>query len=440
MNIVNMKIAEIIPYDKNPRINEGAVEAVANSIKEFGWRAPIVVDKDLVIICGHTRLKAAIHLGLEEVPVHIADNLTPEQVQAYRIADNKTGEIAEWDYSLLPVELKELQAADFDLSLLGFDADELDQLLNGDDDIVADGETEADAVPEVPEVAVSRAGEIYQLGNHLLMCGDATKADEVAALMGEKEADLWLTDPPYNVAYEGSNGLTIENDNMSDSNFREFLRTAFECVHDHLAAGGSFYIFHADSEGYNFRGACHDIGLKVRQCLVWKKNSLVLGRQDYQWIHEPCLYGWKDGAAHSWFTDRSQTTVMEFDKPKRNDVHPTMKPVEMLVYLLKNSSKRGDIVIDTFGGSGSTLIACEQTGRECRTMELDPKYADVIRKRWAEFKFGEGCDWQSLTTVMVLEAMKMETPIAADKDGVVASIDVAVGAVVAEGDALLTIG
>ena len=397
MNIQNMKITDIHPYEKNPRLNEGAVDAVAKSIKEFGWRAPIVVDKDMVIICGHTRLKAAIKLGLDVVPVHIADNLTPEQVQAYRIADNKTGEIAEWDYSLLPLELKELQDASFDLSLLGFDTDELDKLLNRSEDVVTDGETEPDAVPEAPEIPTSRYGEVYQLGDHLLMCGDATKADDIAVLMGDEKADLWLTDPPYNVAYEGSNGLTIENDNMSDSKFREFLRAAFDNVHEFLHPGAAFYIFHADSEGYNFRGACHDIGLKVRQCLVWKKNALVLGRQDYQWIHEPCLYGWKDGAAHNWFTDRSQTTVMEFNKPKHNDVHPTMKPVEMLIYLLKNSSERGNTVIDTFGGSGSTLIACEQTGRKCRTMELDPKYTDVIRRRWAEFTHGEGCDWQSLT-------------------------------------------
>ena len=215
--------------------------------------------------------------------------------------------------------------------------------------------------------------------------------------MGEEKANLWLTDPPYNVAYEGSNGMTIENDNMEDTQFRTFLRDAFQCVHDRMEPGASFYIFHADSEGYNFRGACHDIGLKVRQCLIWKKNALVLGRQDYQWLHEPALYGWKDGAAHAWYNDRSQTTVMEYNKPKHNDVHPTMKPVEMLVYLIKNSSRRGDIVIDTFGGSGSTLIACEQTGRICRTTELDPKYCDVIRRRWAEFTAGEGCDWQALT-------------------------------------------
>lgn len=397
MNIVNVKVTDVIPYEKNPRINDAAIVAVANSIKEFGWRAPIVVDKDMVIICGHTRLKAAIHLGLEEVPVHIADNLSPEQVQAYRIADNKTSELAEWDYNLLQVELADLQLADFDLSLLGFDSSELESLLNGQEEDCTTGLTEADAVPETPEIPASQYGKLYQLGNHILMCGDATKQEDVEALMDTTEANLWLTDPPYNVAYEGSNGLTIENDNMSDSQFRDFLKTSFEHAHNHMAPGAAFYIFHADSEGFNFRGACHDVGLKVRQCLIWKKNSLVLGRQDYHWIHEPCLYGWKDGAAHNWYSDRSQITVMEFDKPKHNAEHPTMKPVEMLVYLIKNSSAKDNVVLDTFGGSGSTLIACEQTGRLCRIMELDPKYADVIRKRWAEFKHGEGCDWKALT-------------------------------------------
>ena len=394
MQITNMKITEITPYERNPRNNDNAVEAVAASIREFGWRAPIVVDKDRVVICGHTRLKAAQRLGLAEVPVHIAADLTPEQIQAYRIADNKTGEIAEWNFDLLPLEIRELQEVDFDLSLLGFDSEELDRLLNGGaNDTVAAGETDPDAVPEKPDEPVSRRGEIYRLGGHLLMCGDATDAADVGRLTGDAEADLWLTDPPYNVAYEGSNGLTIENDDMSDSAFREFLKTAFGNVKARLKPGASFYIFHADSEGYNFRGACHDVSLQVRQCLIWKKNSLVLGRQDFKWIHEPVLYGWKEGATHRWFSDFSQTTVMEFAKPRCNDVHPTMKPVEMLVYLVKNSSKRGETVIDTFGGSGSTLIACEQTGRQCRIMELDPKYCDVIRKRWAEFVHGEGCNW-----------------------------------------------
>lgn len=407
MQITNMKLSDIRPYDKNPRLNDNAVEAVANSIQEFGWRAPIVVDKDHIIICGHTRYKAAQRLGLAEVPVHVAENLTPEQVQAYRIADNKTAEIADWNYELLPLEIKELQSADFDLSLLGFDPDELDKLLNGEtEDVVADGETEPDAVPEVPEEAKSRRGEVYVLGSHRLMCGDATDAADTARLMAGTQADLWLTDPPYNVAYEGADGMTIENDDMSDPAFREFLKNAFANAKEHLKPGASFYIFHADSEGYNFRGACHDVELQVRQCLIWKKNALVLGRQDFQWLHEPVLYGWKEGAAHHWYNDRSQTTVMEFNKPKHNDVHPTMKPVEMLIYLLKNSTQRGEIVLDTFGGSGSTLIACEQTGRISRMMELDEKYCDVIRRRWAEFVHGEGCDWEKLTPPVPPETLQ----------------------------------
>lgn len=405
MQIVNMKLTDIHPYEKNPRFNDEAVEAVANSIKAYGFRSPIVVDKNHVIICGHTRFKAAGRLGLDEVPVHIADNLTPEQIQAYRIADNKTAEIASWNYELLPIEIKELQDASFDLSLLGFDADELDRILNGDGNTIADGETEPDAIPDVPEEAISQVGEIYQLGNHRLMCGDATSIDNVAELMNNEKADLWLTDPPYNVNVSNENGLTIMNDNMEDSKFRELLNSSFENAKNHMRSGAAFYIFHADSEGYNFRGACHNAELKIRQCVIWKKNGFTFGRQDYQWIHEPALYGWKEGAGHSWYGDRSQSTVMEFNKPRVADLHPTMKPVEMLVYLLKNSSKHGDVVIDTFGGSGSTLIACEQLGRVSRLMEFDPKYADVIRKRWAEFVFGQGCDWEAQTPLFEPEAV-----------------------------------
>ena len=404
-----MKITDIRPYEKNPRINDGAVEAVANSIKEFGWRAPIVVDADLVVIAGHTRLKSAILLGLEEVPVHVADNLTPEQIRAYRIADNKTAEIAEWNYELLPLELRELQEADFDLSLLGFDTEELDKLLNGEaEDTVADGETDPDAIPEAPEEAVSKRGEVYRLGSHLLMCGDATSADDVAKLMGETRAALWLTDPPYNVAYSNSLGQTIENDNMDDGQFRAFLNDSFAQAVEVMKPGASYYIYHADTEGYNFRGACRDVGLKVRECLIWVKNALVLGRCDYHFRHEPCLYGWKEGAAHNWYSDRCQTTVLEFNKPSKNIGHPTAKPVEMLVYLIKNSSQRGETVLDTFGGSGSTLIACEQTGRVCRTMELDPKYCDVIRRRWAEFVHGEECDWAAKTPSAEYESINEE--------------------------------
>ena len=231
------------------------------------------------------------------------------------------------------------------------------------------------------------------------MCGDSTSEEDVSKLMENELADLWLSDPPYNVAYEGKtkDALTIQNDSMGDGQFREFLHSAFEAVFSHIKPGAAFYIFHADSEGYNFRGAIRDCGESVRQCLIWAKNSLVMGRQDYQWKHEPILYGWKNGAAHKWNSDRSQTTVLEFNRPIRNDVHPTMKPIDILVYLIGNSSNSGDIVIDTFGGSGSTLIACEKIKRKARLVELDERYCDVIRKRWAEFVHGEGCDWESKT-------------------------------------------
>ena len=395
MKIVNVPVDEITPYENNPRINEGAVEQLARIIEQLGFRNPAVLNKDKVVIEGHTRLLAVKKLGWETMPCIIATDLTPEQEQALRIADNKIAEIAEWDDDKLKVELAALQEAGFDLSLLAFGDDELEDLLR--DDTGTHGETEPDAVPETPEVPVSTPGEVYRLGRHILVCGDSTQPADVAKACGEGEADLWLTDPPYNVDYHGSDGQSIRNDSMEDTKFREFLRKAFGCAEKRLKPGGSFYVFHADSEGYNFRGACFDVGLKVRQCLVWKKNSLVLGRQDYKWIHEPCLYGWRDGGAHGWYSDCKQTTVMEFAKPKKNDLHPTMKPVEMLCYLIGNSTKGGDVVLDTFGGSGSTVIACERSGRKCRCVELDPKYCDVIRKRWAEFVNGEGCDWERLT-------------------------------------------
>lgn len=398
LKVVNVPLSEITPYENNPRVNEGAVEQLARIIEQFGFRNPAVLNRDKVIIEGHTRLLAVKKLGWETMPCIIATDLTPEQEQALRIADNKIAEIAEWDEDKLKVEIAALQEAGFDLSLLAFGDDELDDLLGGE--AGTHGETEPDAVPETPEIPVSTPGEVYVLGKHLLVCGDSTKPNDVAKACAHDEADLWLTDPPYNVDYHGSDGQSIRNDSMEDTKFREFLRSAFGMAEKALKPGGAFYIFHADSEGYNFRGACHDVGLKVRECLVWKKNALVLGRQDYQWIHEPCLYGWKDGEAHRWYGDRAQTTVMEYNKPKKNDVHPTMKPTEMLCYLLKNSSKKGDTVLDTFGGSGSTLIACEQLGRKCRTMELDPKYGDVIRRRWAEHRYGEGCDWQTKTPIV----------------------------------------
>ena len=417
MQICNMKITDIIPYDKNPRLNDGAVEAVANSIKEFGWRAPIVVDKDMVIICGHTRLKAAIQLGLEEVPVHIADNLTPEQVQAYRIADNRTGEIAEWDYSLLPVELKELQDSDFDLSLLGFDADELDKLLNGEEEnVVAEGETDADAVPEVPEVAVSKRGEVYQLGKHRLMCGDSTKPEDVAKLLDGELADMVFTDPPYGVSYKGVNNPggraweVIENDDLRGDTLSEFLLASFKNIKANLREKRAFYIWYATSNHLQFEHAIIDAGLKSKQVLMWNKG-MILGHSDYHWAFEPCFYGCKAEENCIWFGDRCQTTVWDIKRDNtREYVHPTQKPTALAIKAMFNSSKPGEIVLDLFGGSGSTLIACEQTNRVNRSMEFDPKYADVIRKRWAEFVHGEGCDWQALTPAIAENENTAESP------------------------------
>ena len=397
MQITMMNIAEIRPYERNPRHNDEAVAAVANSIREFGFRNPIILDKEHVIIAGHTRLEGAKRLGMTEVPCVIAEDLTPEQAKAYRLADNRTGEIAGWDYDLLPLELKELQGDGFDLSLLGFDTSELERLLSDAKDEDKEGETEPDEIPDAPEIPDSRPGEVYVLGAHRLMCGDSTSMDDTLKLMGGGKARLYLTDPPYNVSLEGSNGLTIANDDMPAEEFRRFLDGAFGAVASVLEPGSAFYIFHGDSESANFRLAAAQAGLEVHETLYWIKNALVLGRFDYQYITESCLYGWTPGAAHRWFSDRSQTNALHFDKPQRNDVHPSMKPVEMLAYLIKNSSARGDVVLDNFGGSGSTLVACERTGRVCRTMELDPKYCDVIRRRWAEFVHGEGCDWKNLT-------------------------------------------
>lgn len=376
----------IVPYDKNPRNNDDAVDKVAESIKQFGFKVPLVIDEDKVIVAGHTRYKAAKKLGIERVPCIIADDLTPEQIKAYRLADNKVAEFSDWNMELLQEELDAL--LDFDMSDFGFEELEEDNTL--------EDYTEP-PLPEVDEVPISQPGERYVLGEHILICGDATKEEDVARLMGNEKADFWLTDPPYNVDYEGGNGLKITNDSMSNDAFKSFLTSAFKCASSSLKAGASYYVFHADCESINFRSSLLDSGFKISQGLVWKKNQFTLGRQDFQWIHEPVLYGWKEGAAHNWYSDFSQSTVLEFDRPKVNDVHPTMKPVDMLGFLLKCSSKRGDIVLDTFGGSGSTLIACELTGRKCRMVELDPRYCDVIRKRWAEHVHGEDCDWVALT-------------------------------------------
>lgn len=374
----------LIPYAKNSRTHsEAQVAQIAGSIKEFGFNNPVLIDEDNGIIAGHGRVMAAQKLGLQAVPCIRLAHLSDTQRKAYVIADNRLALNAGWDDQMLTLELQELDGEDFDLSLLGFEADELNALLNPIKE--TEGLTDEDAVPDVPEEPKTKPGDIYQLGRHRLMCGDSTSIDAVEKLMDGQLADILITDPPYNVAYEGSNGLKIKNDDMGDDQFRQFLRDAFVAADTVMKSGAVFYIWHADSEGYNFRGACKDTNWKVRQCLIWNKDALVMGRQDYHWKHEPCLYGWKEGAGHLWATDRKQTTILEFKKPKRNDVHPTMKPVELIEYQLLNNTKGQDIVLDLFGGSGSTMIAAEKNGRTARLMELDPKYCDVIVKRWEDF-------------------------------------------------------
>lgn len=374
MNIVQKRLDEIKPYEKNPRKNDEAVKYVAESIKRFGFKVPIVIDKNGIIVAGHTRYKAAKKLKLADVPCIIADDLSDDEIKAFRLADNKVAEKAEWDLDLLAEELTCL--FDFDMASFGFDE------LEEEKEVVED--TFDTEIPEYPWV---KPGDIYQLGSHRLMCGDSTVLADVKKLMGGMEADMLVTDPPYNVDYEGKtkDKLKIAGDNMDDSEFRKFLVDAFANADAVMKQGAVFYIWHADSEGYNFRGACRDTGWTVRQCLVWAKNCMVMGRQDYQWKHEPCLYGWKDGASHLWASDRKQTTILNFEKPVRNDLHPTMKPVALFDYQIKNNTKGGDIVLDLFGGSGTTIIACEQNGRKAYSMEYDPKYAQVIIERWEQF-------------------------------------------------------
>lgn len=384
MEIVIRKTSELIPYINNPRNNKNAVDKVASSIKEFGFKVPIIIDRDNVIVTGHTRLLAAQKLGIAEVPCIPADDLTPAQIKAFRIADNKVSEFSEWDEEMLKAEFEELGELDFALNLTGFEEDEISTLL-GLDEKGAAKEDDFDVV--LPEEPKSQLGDIFQLGRHRLMCGDSTDKETVEKLMAGVKADLFLTDPPYNVDYEGKtkDSLKIQNDSMADEVFRKFLVDAFNAADNVMKQGAVFYIWHADSEGYNFRGACHDIDWKVRQCLVWNKSCMVMGRQDYQWKHEPCLYGWKPGASHLWASDRTQTTVLNFDKPSRNKEHPTMKPIALFDYQIQNNTKSEDIILDTFAGSGTTIMACEQNGRSAYCMELDPKYIDVIIDRWEKF-------------------------------------------------------
>jgi site-specific DNA-methyltransferase (adenine-specific) len=385
VQIKTVLVEKLIPYVKNSRTHsDGQVAQIAASIKEFGWTNPILVDGESGVIAGHGRLLAARKLGQKEVPVIELAHMTESQKRAYVIADNQLAMNAGWDTTLLSLELADLKEQGFEMDVLGFDPKELDKLLEPEQ---VDGLTDEDAVPEAPVEPKTKLGDIYQLGNHRLMCGDSTSIADIETLVGGGLVDMWLTDPPYNVAYEGKtkDALTIKNDAMDNDEFRQFLRDSYVAADAVMKPGAVFYIWHADSEGYNFRGAAKDAGWTIRQCLIWKKSVMVMGRQDYHWKHEPCLYGWKDGSGHLWAADRKQTTVLEFDKPSRNGEHPTMKPVELFSYQMLNNTKGGDIVLDSFGGSGTTMIAAEKHGRYARLMELDPKYCDVIVKRWEDF-------------------------------------------------------
>ena len=378
-------IDKLIPYARNSRTHSDAqVAQIAASIKEFGFTNPVLIDGGGGIIAGHGRVLAARKLGLSEVPCIRLEHLTEAQKRAYVIADNRLALNSGWDTEMLKVEFADLQELGFDLELTGFDLDEIKELLAP---VGTEGLTDPDDAPPLPETPRTVPGDIWVMGKHRLLCGDSTSMDDLAKLCKGQLVDMWLTDPPYNVAYEGKtkDALKIKNDEMGDDQFRQFLRDAYTAADTVMKPGAVFYIWHADSEGYNFRGAAKDAGWTVRQCLIWEKSSMVMGRQDYHWKHEPCLYGWKEGAGHLWAADRKQTTILEFDKPSRNGEHPTMKPVALFEYQMLNNTKGGDIVLDSFGGSGTTLVAAEKNGRIAYLMELDPKYCDVIVKRWQNF-------------------------------------------------------
>ena len=382
-----VEIEKVIPNPRNPnKHSEKQIALLAKIIAAQGWRAPITVStRSGFIVRGHGRLLAARKLGLAEVPVDYQAYETEAAEWADLIADNRLSELSETDDLLLKDLLQELGTGELDLELTAYTADEIDQMLGSAKEVQEDDFDADKALSEIDE-AKTKLGDIYILGKHRLLCGDSTDAAAVEKLMDGQKADIAVTDPPYNVGYTGGtkDALTIQNDKQEDAAFRQFLSAAFTNMDAAMKPGAVFYIWHADSEGYNFRAACKDAGWQVRQCLIWNKNQLVMGRQDYHWKHEPCLYGWKEGAAHLWASDRKQTTILCFDRPQKNAEHPTMKPVALLAYQIANNTKGEDIALDLFGGSGTTLVACEQLGRKCYMMELDPKYCDVIIKRWEE--------------------------------------------------------
>lgn len=394
-------VCELVPWEDNPRNNDQAVDEIANSIKRFGWTNPILARlEDNMVIAGHTRLKAAVALGMNRVPVRFLD-VDPVQARLIAIADNKLGERADWNDELLSQVLSDF--SDEDLHGLGFDDDELDRLLGEDTDTFdVDEDT-----PEVEDVVHSVLGEVYQLGQHRLMCGDCTDIEQVEILMNGHQADLYLTDPPYNIDLHYDNeiedkhskqrrkdGLSVMNDKMSFEQFNIFLESTFRNADTVMKSGCSYYIFHADNgdAGLSFRLSAHNIGWKIRKTLIWVKSRITFCRHNYHYQHEPCLFGWKCGSGHKWYNDRKQSTTLFYDKPSANIDHPTMKPIELFCYLIANSTKKGDLVFDSFGGSGTSIIASALKNRVCYTMELSPAYCDVIRRRWTQYANDNGLE------------------------------------------------
>ena len=371
----------LVPYVNNARTHsDEQVMKLRSSLREFGFINPIIIDRDNNVLCGHGRLLAAKAEGIKQVPCVYADNLTEAQKKAYILADNRMALDAGWDEDLLRVEIEALQGEDFDIGLTGFDETELANLFSNENEAKEDN---FDVDAELEKPCFSKSGDVWHLGRHKLICGDSTKAETFERLMGDVKANLVITDPPYNVNYEGTAGK-IKNDNMDNDKFYKFLLAAFENTSNAMADDASIYVFHADTEGLNFRKAFAGAGFYLSGTCIWKKQSLVLGRSPYQWQHEPILFGWKKKGKHKWYTGRKESTIWEFDKPKKNGDHPTMKPIPLLAYPIANSSMSNSVVLDPFGGSGSTLIACEQTNRICYTIELDEKFCDVIVKRYIE--------------------------------------------------------
>lgn len=382
MNLVD--VDKLIPYVNNARTHsKEQINKLRASIREFGFINPVIIDRDYNVIAGHGRILASQEEGIDKVPCVFVDYLTDAQKKAYIIADNRMALDADWDEELLKIEIESLKDEDFDLSFTGFDESELLDLF-GDDSKGKVEDDNFDLSSALEKASFVEKGDVWTVGKHRLMCGDATSKEDVQTLMSDTKGNLILTDPPYGVSFKSSSGLTIENDSMKNDEFYNFLLSAFKNMADHLEKGGSAYVFHADTEGLNFRKAFVDSGFHLAGCCIWVKNSLVLGRSDYQWQHEPVLYGFIQNGKHRWYSDRKQTTIWNFDKPKKNSNHPTSKPLDLLSYPISNSTQENAIVIDTFGGSGSTLMACEKMNRICYTMELDEKYASVILRRYVE--------------------------------------------------------